>query len=156
MSREPSRADSAAAGFEHELALTFANRAAALAAAQESVRTQLRAWGVDERAVYGVALVLEELAGNALRYGYDAGAEGSLSVELAVSRTLVRVTLTDDGRPFDPTRAPDPERPRTVAEAPIGGRGIAMVRRVAGAMRYRRDAGWNRLEVDVPRTVAPH
>lgn len=138
------------------LSLTFRNDAASLASARERVRQHLHADGVDDAANYAIDLSLEELAGNTLRYGYDTEEERAIRVDVTVTRTAVRIAITDDARPFDPTLHPDPQLPRTLGEAPAGGRGISMVRRVVHAMRYRREAGRNRLEVDVQRVTRPH
>jgi serine/threonine-protein kinase RsbW len=137
---------------EESLSLAFPSDAHSLAAAREQVRVHLHEIGVDEAAIYAVELTLEELAGNTLRYGYDDGATGSIRVEVSVEPIRVRVTIVDDGRPFDPTQYPEPARSSLLHSAPVGGRGISMVRRAVQALRYRREAGENLIEVDVART----
>jgi len=133
------------------LALALRNDASALDAAREEIRRHLERHGVDDTAVYAVDLVLEELAGNTIRYGYAKGAQGAIQIELAVGARNVRLTIQDDARPFDPTCHPEPKPARSVRESPVGGRGIAMVRRYARAMRYRRERGANSIEVEVAR-----
>lgn len=133
------------------LSAAFGSDLAELERARDRVRAHLEAAGVDETALYAVDLALEELGGNTIRYGKP----GTIRVEVAVEASTVRVTIADDGPPFDPTRHPEPVRARSLAEAPIGGRGISLVRRFARAMRYRRDSGGNRLEVDVSRASSP-
>jgi serine/threonine-protein kinase RsbW len=135
-------------------ALEFRNDAAALVSVRDRVRDELAARGVDESAAYAVDLVLEELAGNALRYGYRELAEGSMRVDVSVEARCVRVVIEDDARPFDPTHHPEPAPAKQLRDAPIGGRGISMVRRVVSAMRYERREGHNVLEVEVPRASA--
>ena len=138
----------------HTLALALRNDTSALDGAREEARRHLENLGVDETAAYAVDLVLEELAGNTIRYGYAKGTEGSIRIELAVGPRDVRIAIRDDARPFDPTRHPDPKPARTVRESPVGGRGIAMVRRYARALRYRRENGANAIEVEVARANA--
>ena len=132
---------------QETLSLAIGGDGAELESARDRVRDLLERSEVDEAEVYAVDLAIEELAGNVVRYG-DAR---SIVLEVAIGASSVRVTIADDGRPFDPTRYPEPARARTLAEAPIGGRGISLVRSFARAMRYRRDSGGNRLEVDVSR-----
>ena len=115
------------------------------------MRKHLERSGVDETAVYAVDLVLEEIAGNTIRYGYAKGAAGSIQVQLEVGARDVRITIQDDARPFDPTRHPEPKPARTLRESPVGGRGITMVRRYARTMRYRREGGSNSIEIEVAR-----
>ena len=134
----------------YELAQSIVPDEGALAAARAAIRAWLSARDVDERAFYGVELVLEELVGNTIRYGYE-GANGEIGIHVSVDPSTILVSITDDARPFDPTVCPDPDPPRSIAEARVGGLGIAMVRGVARAMRYRREEGRNRLEVEVAR-----
>ncbi len=133
------------------LSSAFGSDLAELERTRERVRAHLERAGVDETAQYAVDLALEELAGNAIRYGKPR----TIRIQVAVEPSLVRVTIADDGPPFDPTRHPEPLPARTLAEAPIGGRGISLVRRFARAMRYRRESDGNRLEVDVSRASSP-
>jgi anti-sigma regulatory factor (Ser/Thr protein kinase) len=129
------------------LSAAFGSDLAELERARDRVRAHLERAGVDEAALYAVDLALEELAGNAIRHGKAR----TIRIEVEVEASVVRVTLADDGRPFDPTRHPEPARARTLADASIGGRGISLVRRFARAMRYQRDADGNRLVVEVAR-----
>lgn len=135
------------------LSLDFPAEANSLVAARESVRRHLEEARLDETAVYAVDLALEELVGNTIRYGYGAQSGGSIRVEVSIARDSVRVSISDDGGPFDPTRQPEPERPRDLESAPVGGRGVSMVRRLARAMHYRRRPEGNWTEVEVPRAA---
>lgn len=137
------------------IALAFPNERARLDAARARVRELLTTLRVDDRARYAVDLALEELGSNALVHGYGERAPGEMTVEVDVEPSIVRVALSDDARPFDPTSHPEPARARSLPEAPAGGRGISMVRASAAAMRYRREANRNRVEVDVARRVEP-
>jgi len=133
------------------LSLAIASDPRALADAREDVAGRLAKLGVDERACHGVDLVLEELVGNVIRHGGAASEDRSIRVDFAVEPALVRVTIVDDGVAFDPTLHPEPRPPRSLSDAAVGGRGILMVCRLARSMRYAREAGRNRLEVELAR-----
>jgi anti-sigma regulatory factor (Ser/Thr protein kinase) len=134
-------------------AFTIPNDSASLSAARAAARRHLARHAVDEAAVHAVELIVEELVGNVIRYGYD-GQRDEIGIEIDVHPEHLLVTLTDHARPFDPTRHQPPAPAPSLAETPIGGRGIAMTRAVTGAMRYERRRGLNRLEVEVPRATA--
>jgi serine/threonine-protein kinase RsbW len=106
---------------------------------------------VEDEVRYRARLVYEELIGNALRYVSPADGRHHLRLEAAVQRDQVELALVDDGIPFDPTAEPAPRLARSLEEASIGGRGIAMVRRVATRFAYRREGDRNRVEVAIPR-----
>lgn len=133
------------------LAFTVPNDSASLGPARAAACRHLARLRVDEAAVHAVELILEELVGNVIRYGYD-GQRDEILIEIDVHPERLVVTLVDHGRPFDPTRHEPAPPPATLAETPIGGRGIAMTRAVTGAWRYRRASGSNRLEVEVRRS----
>lgn len=139
------------------LELELPSEAVALAAARQRVRADLGAAGVAEEALYAVDLVLEELIGNTIRYGYGDGEAGRIRVVLELGPRALTVTLIDDARPFDPTSRAAPAPPASLSEARIGGHGIAMVRGVARNWRYRRETGRNRSELELALgEPAPH
>jgi anti-sigma regulatory factor (Ser/Thr protein kinase) len=49
----------------------------------------------------------------------------------------------DAGIPFDPTGAPEHTPAKTLAEAPLGGLGLPLIRRCSDWMSYRREGGRN-------------
>lgn len=130
------------------LSLELDCQPAALVATRDAVRNHLLQAGVGEATRSAVDLVLEELLGNTIRYG-SAGRGARASVTLAPLEHGLLLVLEDDGRAFDPTAHPEPERPASLAAARIGGLGISMVRKVTRAMRYSRVAHRNRLEVEL-------
>jgi anti-sigma regulatory factor (Ser/Thr protein kinase) len=126
----------------------------ALARFAEEVRAELARLGIEQQTIYAIDLALEELVGNTIRYGYDDENAHEIAVRVEVDGERVVVTIADDGRPFDPTGAPEPPRPTTLADAPVGGRGIAMVRALIEDVRYRRVDRHNVLELHLPRMRA--
>ena len=53
--------------------------------------------------------------------------------------------VSDDGPEFDPLAAAEPDTALGVEERPVGGLGIALVRRLMDAVEYERRGGRNRL-----------
>ena len=90
-----------------------------------------------------VSVALDELLTNTISYGF-AGREGgevAIAVELGADR--LSVTLTDDGKPFDPFGAAPPDTAGSVAERQMGGLGIHLVRRMMDEVSYQRRADRN-------------
>lgn len=88
-------------------------------------------------------VVLDELLSNTVAYGFAGREGGEVMVEAVLRTDRVCVTLTDDGRPFDPfgTAAPDTALP--VEERRIGGLGIHLVRHMMDEVSYHRLADRN-------------
>ena len=119
------------------------NDFAALALVAREVRSHLRLHGAGARTTHAVDLALEELVSNTIRHGYDDGGAHEILVRVAVTADGVELAIEDDGRAFDPTRAPEPPPATSLEDTRVGGRGIQMVRRLVGEMRYRREGERN-------------
>lgn len=108
---------------------------------------------------YNVELVFEEIVANIVRHGggsADGSADGAVSgvdvcVDVHVRDAEIVMTFDDGGVPFDPIGRPDPKKPTSIEETPIGGLGLMMVRKAAIDMRYERtEEQRNRLVVRLP------
>ena len=101
---------------------------------------------------FAVQLCLEEAVANVIMYGGPV--DGRLEIAVEVERgdgTLV-ARIEDNGRQFDPTRAPAPSPATSLEEARVGDLGIHLMRSFADGMHYERRDGRNRLTL---RFVAP-
>jgi serine/threonine-protein kinase RsbW len=98
---------------------------------------------------YLMRLVIEEIATNIIKYGYDEGAPGVIQLRCSYDDNLLRVIIRDQGRSFDPRDPPDPEFGDDPASRQIGGLGIFLVREYADDLSYHHDplTGWNELVV---------
>ena len=88
-------------------------------------------------------VVLDELLTNAIAYGLAGREAGEVTVDVALSPDRLTVTLTDDGKPFDPFGRAVPDTALSVEERPIGGLGIHLVRRLMDEVSYQRRADRN-------------
>lgn len=96
--------------------------------------------------------MFEELVSNAIRYGFDDEAGHRVGVIVALGADRLSITITDDGRPFNPLEAPPPDQPDSLADASIGGLGIMLVREAATGMTYDRRDGRNSTTVHLSLT----
>ena len=123
----------------------------ALRDAQLATADFLRGRGAGPRTAARAELLLEELALNTLRHGFAAGGTPELIVTAWHDGVRCGLDLEDRGAPFDPTRASLPAKPGSLQEAPIGGLGLPLVRRIAAELAYERTAdGRNRLHLVLP------
>jgi anti-sigma regulatory factor (Ser/Thr protein kinase) len=92
-----------------------------------------------------VHLALDEIVSNVIHYGSPTKRPCRIRVEATLSRGVLRICVTDDGRPFNPLSAPEPDTTLPVTERPTGGIGIALVKRAMDRVQYSRRNGRNRL-----------
>lgn len=91
-------------------------------------------------------VALDEFVSNVARHGRrQDGPETTIEMELRLRRDELEIELVDDGPPFDPLAAPEPDISLPVEERPIGGLGILIVKRLMDAVEYERRADRNHL-----------
>ena len=91
----------------------------------------------------GVNVALDELLHNTIAYGFAGRERGAVTVEVELHPDRVGVTLTDDGRPFDPSEMDAPDTTLSTQERRIGGLGIHLVRQMMDEVSYERRADRN-------------
>ena len=128
----------------------------AIAASGEEIRracawlaAALRQRDVPDPRVEHLELALHEVLANVLAHGGSAARAEPIGICIEVRQKATtgeaRIEVRDAGLPFDPTGAPEHAPARTLAEAPLGGWGLPLIRRCSDWMSYRRDGGRNHL-----------
>ncbi|MFO1312798.1 MAG: ATP-binding protein [Burkholderiales bacterium] len=98
---------------------------------------------------------LDEALANVITHGLRGNAEASILLQLAVQRGAERccadLVIVDEGMAFDSTAASDGPltRPASLAEANVGGLGLAMMKSFSDELRYHRADGRNHLTIRV-------
>jgi serine/threonine-protein kinase RsbW len=122
-------------------------------ASELSGAANLYAW-LDEALARGAApagvlarmhVALEEAVVNAVLHGFPAGVVGEVTVRLSLGDDTARLTIEDNGRPFDPTAATSRPHARSLADAVPGGWGLELIRRFCPTAAYERKNDTNRL-----------
>ena len=124
--------------------------AGSLSAFSEFVRGGAMEAGVAEDEFAKLDLVLEEILINVARYAYTPGT-GTVEVAYATAgpRKLL-VEIADSGRIFNPLDADPPDLSRGLADRPIGGLGVFLVRSMVASIDYRRESDRNILAFTFP------
>jgi serine/threonine-protein kinase RsbW len=91
-----------------------------------------------------------EILINVARYAYTPGS-GSVEVGyIPGDAGKLRVEVMDSGRVFNPLEADPPDLSRGLADRPIGGLGVFLVRSMVASIDYRRDGDRNVLSFIFP------
>jgi len=97
-------------------------------------------------------LVLEEILVNIARYAYQPET-GEAEVRYRVEKPgKLLVEVSDTGRVFNPLTADPPVLGGGLAERPIGGLGVFLVRNLVGSLTYRREQERNTVSFSFPGT----
>jgi len=119
-----------------------------------SVSQFCRKHGLSPEIEGDLSLALEEILVNVIRHGHPEGGKHEIQVRLSLQQDWVIATVEDDGMPFNPLEAPEPDLDSPLETRPIGGLGIHLVRNITDSLEYQRSEGRNRLVVrkHVPRS----
>lgn len=90
-----------------------------------------------------INLALEEAVVNVMQYAFDDGKEHEINVEAERKEKEFALTITDEGRAFNPLEAPEADITLKAEERSIGGLGIHLIRSLADEVTYRRENGQN-------------
>ena len=93
-------------------------------------------------------LALEEIIVNICSYAYQTP-PGELTIRIEDTPRSFSVEFVDNGVPFDPLSAEDPDVSRPLMERDVGGLGILLVRRIMDEVHYARRGSLNCLRIVV-------
>ena len=120
---------------------TFPNDENALAASAKFLEQTLDEAGCPPKDKARLLVALDEVVSNVVRC---SGASGlAISVRLSRDPRGATVSVSDDGRPFDPLHIPPPDLTLGADERPIGGLGILLLRKTMDGLSYRHAHGCN-------------
>lgn len=124
--------------------------AGSVAALSEFVRRGAVAAGIAESDLAKLDLILEEILMNVARYAYTPET-GAVEVAYASAGPCkLRVEVTDFGRVFNPLEADPPDLSRGLADRPMGGLGVFLVKNMVDSIAYRREGDRNILSFTFP------
>lgn len=103
--------------------------------------------GLSSREAKRLRLAAEEAVTNVIQYAYEDADSPTLSIHAATTDNLLLLTVTDQGRPFDPTVAPMADTSIPADERPEGGLGILLMHQMSDGLEYRRENGCNILTI---------
>lgn len=132
-----------------ELTLVLPNRLEHIGQIGDGVREFFRAQELDSGAAMHLTLALDELATNAIQYGFEPGAELTAAVRITLHRQddAVVAVMEDRGRPFDPFSVPEPDMSADIDGRAIGGLGVHFVRQFVDEAEYEYVDGRNRVRL---------
>ena len=105
----------------------------------EFLDTTLEAWEIPMKVVSKLQIVADEIYSNIVRYSQAKNAK----VTAVQNGTVLSLRFEDDGKPYDPTTAAEPDITASAEEREIGGLGIFVVRNMMDSMDYKYKDGHN-------------
>ncbi len=120
-----------------ELSLHLPNSLEAVLTLAEAVADFGQQQNWDASIAGQINLALEELVVNAICHGYADGRKGHIDVLVTAGMPDIHILVTDDGDAFDPFAYTTIDLSLDIAERPIGGLGVFLVRQIMDSYAYR-------------------
>ena len=98
--------------------------------------------------VFNLNLVLEEAVVNIINYAYPKEEHQFIYLSASLCEDSIVFVLTDTGKEFDPTIAPEADITLSAEDRPIGGLGIFLIRQIMNEVKYERIDGKNFLTLE--------
>ena len=98
--------------------------------------------------VFNLTLVLEEAVVNVINYAYPKEDHESIYLSAKMKDGSIIFVLSDSGKEFDPTMAPEADVTLSAEDRQIGGLGIFLIRQIMNEVKYERIEGKNVLTLE--------
>ena len=114
----------------------FPGQFSSLAEIGEFIVKAAQAAGLDKRATYAVQMAVDEACSNIVEHAYMGRRTGQIECTCEISSKSLTITLCDQGKPFDPTFASDPDLSPKLKDRTSGGLGIYFIRKLMDRVEY--------------------
>lgn len=99
--------------------------------------------GISKEDLVNIDVILEEVVTNILKYGGMSADAEACTIELVLKSSLLEITISDSGNPFNPLLLPDVDTDKGIEDRPIGGLGIHFVKKLTLFQHYEYKEGKN-------------
>ncbi len=93
-------------------------------------------FGFDEDDVNKIVLAVDEACTNIIKHAYDYGKNHTIKLSILTKKTVFEITITDQGRPFDPSSVPQPNMKEYLSHFKRGGLGMYLMKTVMDKVEY--------------------
>jgi len=104
-----------------------------------------RKHAVSDKIIFTLHLALDEILTNIISYGYSDTEEHIIDIRYSLQQDFLKLEITDDSNPYDPSNAPEPDINASLENRKIGGLGIYLIKNMMDDIKYSSENGKNTL-----------
>ena len=93
---------------------------------------------LSEKCLFETNLSLEEVFSNSLSYGVNNHTDHFIKITVTAAHGVLNILMEDDGKPFNPLEAKEPNLRYDLEKCAPGGLGIHLVKHFMDDIRYKR------------------
>ena len=121
-----------------------------LQAAEHEIDELARRLEWPQELLFKVKLAVEEVGLNIINHGYGNDASREIEIRFRFGKDALTVDIIDDAPAYDPlTEAPVPDISLGVAERPVGGLGVKLLKDMMDEISYAREDNRNHLTLKI-------
>lgn len=95
-------------------------------------------WNLSQELAMNINLVVEEAVTNIIFYAFNDKNEHKIKITVSKENNRLKLTIADDGIPFNPLEQQMPDINLPAEERPVGGLGIFLISQIMDEMNYAR------------------
>jgi serine/threonine-protein kinase RsbW len=103
---------------------------------REFVGEAARQVGFSDKDIYAIQLAADEASSNIIEHAYAGIEGGKIEIDLNISDKVLKITMRDQGKSFDPSSVPEPNIKADLSERKIGGLGMYLMRKLMDEVSY--------------------
>ncbi|MBQ2299828.1 MAG: ATP-binding protein [Bacteroidaceae bacterium] len=131
-----------------EKSIVLANEISEVSKLNDFIEEIGREFAIAPDVLFNLNLVLEEAVVNVINYAYPKEEHEFIYLSASMHEGSIVLVLTDTGKAFDPTAAPEADITLSADERQIGGLGIFLIRQIMNEVKYERIDGKNILTLE--------
>ena len=131
-----------------EKSIVLANEISEVSKLNDFIEEIGREFAIAPDVLFNLNLVLEEAIVNVINYAYPKEEHEFIYLSASMHEGSIVLVLTDTGKAFDPTAAPEADITLSADERQIGGLGIFLIRQIMNEVKYERIDGKNILTLE--------
>ena len=133
---------------ESSIEKSFAAKQGQISSAIEFITISAEKAGLSRKFILKLQLVAEEAMTNVCSYAYPDG-EGIFEIRVESNSKYLTVTISDEGKPFNPIALSQPDISLGIEERPVGGLGVFLMRKFVDEIAYERVNNKNMLRIKI-------
>jgi serine/threonine-protein kinase RsbW len=116
--------------------VTYPGSFESLAKISDFVTQAARAAGLDDSAVYGVELAVDEACSNIIDHAYGGEGVGDIQCSVEILENGLKIILRDNGRSFDPAKVRTPKLNAPLKDVKRRGVGLFLMHKMMDEVHY--------------------
>ncbi|MCD6205001.1 MAG: ATP-binding protein [Candidatus Marinimicrobia bacterium] len=130
---------------ENAISIQILNKIPEIKRVCDAVADFNRQHSLSEKIIFTFHLAIDEILTNIISYGYTDQNDHNIDIPYSLEKNQLKLKITDDGNPFDPTQAPKPDLKSDLEHRKIGGLGIYLIKNMMNDIKYSSENGKNTL-----------